>query len=260
MIQVPPAGVRVVFRVLRDDGEPVERLQSENFRVLNDETGRPFGSEGGGVPTLGRPTDFEFFTVLVLDMSDSIFANQAVSDVITGAEVFVRTMVEQQPPGMKQTVAIYAFGSTAESEMWVEFTQDHNILYSRLHDLRTAGSRGGTNLYGAYSRALETVWSQRENSAGLVTGSLVLLTDGTHEAGDTARMRTSTLRSLRRVGGGVDVYTIGIQGDYDEEAIRELASSPRNFYLVQEARLLADTFRAISVRILGGLRPADHRY
>jgi hypothetical protein len=46
----------------------------------------------------------------------------------------------------------------------------------------------------------------------------------------------------------VDVYAIGIHGDYDEDALRELASSPRNFYL-RETGMLADTFMAISERV-----------
>ena len=246
--EVPPAGVQIVFRVLRDDGEPVERLRNEDFEVINNELSRAFGSEGGGVPTLGRPTDYAFYTILVLDMSDSIFLNDAVDEVIAGAEVFVRTMVEQQPTDMKQHVAIFAFGSTVQSEQWCDFTTDHGRLYDHLRRLRDAGSRGGTNLYGAYISSLDLVENERSHARGLVTRSLVLLTDGTHEAGNTAGLRADALRRLE--ASEVDVYTIGIRGDYDELAIRELASSPRtNFYIVREADLLTGTFSDISARV-----------
>ena len=263
--EIPPAGLRVVFRVLRDDGEPVGRLAPTDITVMNDEAGRPFASEGGGVPVLGNPTEYGLYTILVLDFSDSIAAHGAVGEVVSGARAFVKAVVADQPPAIRQQVAIYAFGSTSESELWCDFTNDFEILNRRLDDLAAAPSRGGTNLYGAYLFAMDYV--STAGAGALASRSLVLLTDGTHEAGDGERLRNAALSTLVR--GRVDTYTIGIRGDYDEGAIRELASAPAHFYLVDEASAMVSAFTSISSRVaaiansnyvLGVCSPVESRW
>ncbi len=63
---IPPAGVRVVFRVLDCPGEPVRLLTDNDVTIINDEKDEPFGAgmEGGGVSELDAPQDFERYSIL----------------------------------------------------------------------------------------------------------------------------------------------------------------------------------------------------
>jgi len=71
---VPPSGVRVTFRVLDCDGNPVRPLEDGNVTVINDESGKDFNdsNEGGSASPQQVGEDTELFTVLTLDLSNSI--------------------------------------------------------------------------------------------------------------------------------------------------------------------------------------------
>jgi hypothetical protein len=155
----PPAGVSVAFRVIGCDGEPIRLLSEDDVTVYNDEKGTPFGfgKEGGALPVLGVAADFRLFTVLALDMSDSIHNSDAVDDVIDGAKRFIETAAERPELAAKHKIAIVAFGRPAALELVQDFSGDHALLYEKLEVLRNSPGRGSTDLYGAYTFALDLV-------------------------------------------------------------------------------------------------------
>lgn len=245
---IPPAGLRVLFSVTTCDGEPVpDLLQAGNVEVINDETGRPFGSEGESAPALGESKDFSFYTVLLLDLSYSIVNNDRLDDVIDGATTFVEMMVELQPDdSRRQAVALYVFGGTAQSELWQVFTKDASVLYERLEALRDDVGRGSTNLYGAYIAGLNLLSGQAPGTDKVVR-SLVVMTDGTHETGDADSLRRTALEQLE--ASDVTAYSIGIRGDYDPARIEELATDRGNFVLVEQSSALSTAFIDIADRL-----------
>ena len=232
-----PAGVRVVFSVY-EDGNPVPDLEESDFEVINDETGRPFQSEGGSSAFLQARTDFSFDSILVLDLSQSIVDNDRLDDVLDGARVFVKAMVSDQRAEYKHNVAIYVFGSTAESELVQDFTQNAGDLYAAIEDLRSDPGRGSTNLYGAFIEGLNLLTAEGQGDTAI--RSLIILTDGTHETGDEESMRR---QALDRLDASKAVsYAIGIKGDYNEDRLRELASNSSNFFLVENTQEILDAF------------------
>ncbi len=236
-----PAGVRVVFSVADCDNNPVQGLTGDNFTVINDETGQPFLSEGGS-SALMEALDFEFYSILLLDLSYSIIDNNRLNDVINGAETFVEMMIAGQPEGFKHYIGIYVFGSTDASEFVHDFTQDSASLNATLEELRNDPGRGSTNLYGAFAAGLDLVDDQ--GSGEMISRSLVILTDGTHETGDRETMREYATTRLEN--SNARSYSIGIRGDYNEDDLLELASSPENFVMVDEASELVDAFESVS--------------
>ena len=62
----------------------------------------------------------------------------------------------------------------------------------------------------------------------LVERAVVLITDGTHQAGNETALRTEALETRKQ--SKVDIFTIGVEGDYNKERVRELASRPEYFY------------------------------
>lgn len=219
---VPPAGVKVGFRVLSEYGEPLRPLVPEDVVVYNDEKGTPFGSgsEGDAVSDVAPIDEVELYSVLALDFSSSIVNNGVVDDMIDGAQAYVDAVVSKPEAKFKHNVAIVIFGTPDETGIALEFTQDASTLLARLEQLRSQPSLGSTDLYGAYVRSLEYLLDQG-GTAGVVERFLVLLTDGTHEAGNAAARREAAL-TLKR-SAPATIYTIGVQGNYDACGLEELA-------------------------------------
>jgi len=245
---IPPAGLRVGFRVRDCDGYPVPPLTEDNVTVLNDEKGEPFGAggEGGGASAPGIPTDYGLFSILALDMSDSIFNNDALDDVIDGARLFVNKLVVEPEAALRHSVAILVFGRTDATQVVLDFTDDGGTLHAKLEELRNGESLGTTNLYGAYIMALDEVKDQG-GELELVERSVVILTDGTHEAGDEANLRTLALSAKASAeGDGITVFSIGIEGAYDQSKLSELASKSEYFVAAENAAALQEVFEEVA--------------
>jgi uncharacterized protein YegL len=244
-----PAAVRVIFRVLDCDGYPVRQLTAADVTVINDEKGEPFGSggEGGSASAPTNPENFEFYSVLALDMSDSIVNGGAVDNMISGAEAFVQKLVVEAPDAQRHRVAIVIFGRTDAIQTILGFTDDAQVLFATLDNLRTSQSLGTTNLYGAYIYAIDTVKAAAIDY-DMVERTVVILTDGTHEAGDEELMRTQALNAKTSAveTAGVSIFSIGIRGAYDEEKLRELASKEEYFVIADNSAALVTAFGSVA--------------
>ncbi len=245
---IPPAGVRVSFRVLNCAGSPVRRLTSSDVTIINDEKEEPFGAgmEGSGVSDVGNPSNFALYSVLALDMSDSIFNAGAVDDVIDGALTFVEQLVTQPETGLKHEVALIAFGRPDTVEKILDFTSDSAVLVGKLEELRGSQSRGSTDLYGAYKLMLDEVENQGQGM-DLVERFAVILTDGTHESGDEKNRRSRAMSA--KTNSSAAIYSIGIQGNYDESKLIELASREDNFVRVENASELNSAFSDVADQV-----------
>ena len=220
--------------------------------MVNDGKGEPFGEgeEGGGQSAPDVPSEFGFYSILALDMSDSIFNNDAVDSVIDGAQVFVQKMVVEPEPDQKHHVALLVFGRTDTIQVVLSFTDDATALHNKLEELRAGESLGTTNLYGAYMKALEEVVSVGKELE-LVERSVVILTDGTHEAGNEEKLRQQALDAKRMAEdtGTINVFSIGIKGNYTQEKLEELASKPDYFALADNAASLEEVFQDVAERV-----------
>jgi hypothetical protein len=245
---IPTAGVRVVFSVETCDGDPVpDLLEQGSMEIINDETGKPFGSEGDAAPSVGEAKDFSFYTIVVLDLSYSVVNNGSLEAELNGAISLVEQLVEQpQDDRQKHNVALYVFGSTSQSELLQGFTKNHALLYQHLEALKSDPGKGSTNLYGAYKTALDLIELQGLDEEK-VQRSVILMTDGTHETGDADELEAESLVKLSE--STANVYTIGLAGDYDEEKLQVLASAPENFLLASEASELVAAFQSIAAAV-----------
>jgi hypothetical protein len=245
----PPAGVAVAFRATTPNGGPVPPLTDDDVVVINDETGRPFGAsaEGQAARYLGRNDAVQAYSILALDFSGSIFAGGGVDDVVAGAEAYIDATLDAAAGGLPHKLAILAFGAPDRLELMSPFTDDRAALSAALDAARAGGDRGTTDLYGAYIRAVQEIDAQGVAGA-LVERFVVLMTDGTHEAGDTDRLRSIALTEQR--GSDATIFTVGIDGDYNPEALRQLASRDSLYFQVQESAGLVDAFERAADRTL----------
>ena len=220
---VPPAGLQVRFRALDCDGNPVRPLASSDVTVFNDEKDVPFGKggEGDSVSGIGENSNIELYSVLVLDLSNSIHDAGAVDSVIDGAKAFVQETVIKPQASLKHRVTIIAFGRPDQITIEQDFTQDDALLNAKLEALRVAPPRGTTDLYDAYMLALGHVAAAGSGGDTVIERFVVLLTDGTHEAGDEENLRKKALATKHTTDA--TVYAIGIEGNYDACRLEELS-------------------------------------
>lgn len=111
----------------------------------------------------------------------------------------------------------------AKSLLYQDFTNDHQTLNSQIDKSIAEGSRGDSNLYGAFKESLAILRAAGANN-GITSRNMILLSDGTDEA-----VVVSESEALMAKGEDVEIFTIGIQGDYDEAKIKALASRERDF-------------------------------
>ena len=248
-VVVPPAGVQVGFRVLDCSGDPIGEIPSSGIRVVNDIKGEPFGAglEGGSVSGLGLPSDYALHTVLALDMSESIHSSDSVDAMIDGALTFIERLREYSSEATHHELALTVFGRPDTFELLVDFTTNYDQLVDELELLRDGESRGSTDLYGAYAQAVDLVTS-RGTDVELSERFVVLMTDGTHEAGNEADLREQAL-ALKHAHPELNFYSIGIDGAYDKERLLELASTEENFVHVSDSGHLTRAFTEVAYRL-----------
>ncbi len=221
---VEPAGLQLKFRVLDANGDPIRPLVAGDTTVINNEKGTPFGegNEGESVSDVGDVADIEIYSVVALDLSDSIFDAGVDGDVIEAARAYVQATVVDAEPGVRHKVIFLAIGRPEATEfLMTDFSEDENELFGVLENARNAGSRGTTALYNAYLAGLNELEQRGDDTTAVVERFLVLVTDGTHEAGGEAVLREAALEA-KHVSTAT-IYTVGIQGNYDACRLEELA-------------------------------------
>ncbi|TPV92461.1 MAG: VWA domain-containing protein [Myxococcales bacterium FL481] len=245
---VPPAGLRVNFRVRDCNGDPVPALSPSDLKVINDEKGEEFGTgnEGGGISDLGVPSSYGLYSVIALDMSDSIFKRGAVDHVLDGALEYLDKIAVSPSPDTIHEVAVVAFGRPEAFEVVQSFTGDHAEARAAIESLRDSESRGSTDLYGAYLQSLEMV-EERGAEQALSERFFVVLTDGTHESGNEAYLRDQAL--ARKEDAASNIYVIGIEGNYDAEKLAELTTTSENFVHVDDTLALQNAFSRVAKRV-----------
>ncbi len=248
--QTPPANLQVRFRVLGCEGEPLPTLPPEAFSVINDVKNEDFNDslEGGGRSGVGPRNRYELYTILTLDMSDSIFDSDNAEKVVQGAAKFVEQLVTLPPIGKKHKMAIFAFGRPDALELVQDFTSNTDDLNAALGRLLQTGGRGTTDLYGAYIAALDHFKTiQQDDATDVIEQFMMIITDGVHEAGDDVELRSEALAKKQQ--SEASIFSVGIRGRYDESRLRELASSPRTFVYVDDVDDLAGAFTNVATAV-----------
>lgn len=226
---VPAEDVEVVATVLNDAGEPVtasqtfiERIEARSIQDIVFTWPNPIAKT---VRSCIIPTD----VTLGIDLSGSMNNDgenppQPVTDALGAASRFVNTLQEEDQ------VAVVTFATRAA--LTTELTNLHGAVASAIQDLTIdpAEEVGFTNTGAAFDVALEELNSERHNDNARRV--LVLLTDGLPTAAgdeDVVSMVEEKARSVDE--NGVEVYSIGLGENVDEQFINNIASDPSNAYL-----------------------------
>ncbi len=233
--ETEPAGVRTVFQIFDCNGSPIVDLTNQKLQVLLD--GDEIRTEGDVTQVLTQKVHFEQYTLILLDMSDSIVNTGSLQPMVSAVRRVVRKLVTQ---GVQ--VAIYRFAGPTYFAEVQDFTTDEGALNLSLDELAKSKGLGTTDLYGSIPRAINVLESAGSHDV-LTTRTLVLFTDGTDEA--MASTSKSALASIK--SSEAYVFTLGLGGDVDQEELRSFGKD--RFEWAEDSNKLETAFDAITTHI-----------
>jgi len=218
-----PAKVLVTFQLTTEDGAPVPNVPVTSFELLdNGQSDSGFESSKAFQP---RPGRFEASVALVLDMSGSITASDALPALKTASKAFVDRALEAS--GV--SVGIWWFDGGADLVQLMGFSSNGTALKAAIDGLNEGTTRdNSTNLNGAIQRGIQIVEQRMQDGAvsGIAqAGAMVIFTDGTDQAN---RVPASTALAAVQ-STAIAVYAIALRGEIDEAFLGRVGRSGSAF-------------------------------
>ena len=208
----PPHAISVMVQVL--DCETCDGLAHNlieaDFEVVNDQTGQPFDrGQEGAVAFANAPPYFDVhaFTVIMLDLSESVYAANAEAQVFAAARAVADSLKSAGPPDVEHVIVFGTFGNTVAFSNRLTLAADIDAELAAIQ--AAAVSQGTTDLYGAYQDALGLALAQFP-SEKLALRQVVMISDGTHEAGDRDVERRAALNERNIHSDDLDIYALSV--------------------------------------------------
>ena len=234
-----PSRVTLKFTVATADGKPVPGLKNSNFSISEDgKTLSPAESDHRIIPT---PKGFEFFSVLLLDMSGSMIGD------IPKLQQAANSFIDAVPTGLE--VAIFTFDGRATLEKQLDFTTSKTAMkkaVTALSNYKVVDK--STNLYGAVLEGIKKLTARKAKAAtGKETsGFMVLFTDGTDQASiKTAAEAKSAVDDARK--GDLSFFSIGLGKEINKTELQNFG--PDGFQFAGDSSKLNSAFQTIAAAL-----------
>ena len=223
--------VQVLFQVRDYHNKGVTSLMEDDF-VVTENNGK-IDSEAD--LRVGRSTiPFSLRTVLLLDITRSV--EGLVPQIKSAAKVLIQKKLPEQE------IAIYTFD--AETIERKGFTTNTQQLMAAIDAIPETGLVNSTNLYGGVI-AVADLWNDSYSINGIVDGSLVIFTDGRHNASQAITLNNA-LNALedRRA------YVAALNSpDLDEGSLQALAKNKDRYFKAEDVAGLEKMFLDIQDEI-----------
>ena len=223
--------VQVLFQVTDYDGKGVSSLKEEDF-IVTENKGKIDSEADLRVGISSIP--FELKTVLLLDITRS------VEGLVPQIKDAARSLVESKLA--EQQIAIYTFD--AETHAVQTFTKNKQELLAAIDGIPETGLVNSTNLYGAIIDVAD-LWEDNYTIDGIVDGSMVIFTDGRHNASQNV-----TLSQALSALGTRRAYVAALSSpDLDEASLKTLANNPDRYFKADDTAGLEQMFVDIQAEI-----------
>jgi formylglycine-generating enzyme required for sulfatase activity len=241
-----PSYVNVVFQ-LRDKERrrinlPQELLDQSGDWFVVSEDGKPITPKESILQVARNEVPLKVRTVLLLDNSNSVGAD--LKTIKSAAKTFVDRMFQTQE------IAIYSF-SEGTPNLVKDFTVK-NAAGQKALKFAIDGIKLGspsTNLYGSVLAMLQLPkWKESFTLAGIETGCLVVMTDGS----DTAGLATLSAAIQKRNSDKKQIFAVGLGADIDPAALNSLQNGDTSYTPVLNPTQLAAAFTKIQSIIEDG--------
>jgi hypothetical protein len=165
--------------------------------------------------------------VLLLDITRS------VEGLVPQIKSAAATLIQQKLP--EQEIAIYTFDSeTVERKA---FTNNKQELMAAISAIPETGLVNSTNLYGGVIDVAD-LWEDNYSIDGIVDGSLIIFTDGRHNASQSVKL-SDALNAL----GSKRAYVAALNSpDLDEAALQSLAKTKDRYFKADDIAGLEQMF------------------
>jgi uncharacterized protein YegL len=223
--------VRILFQVRDKEFNGVAGITAADLNVY--ENGGAIDSEGGLSLNPGNiPSDLK--TVLLLDISRS------VEGLVPQIKAACIKMIENKLP--EQRIAIYTFNSS--TDLLQDFTTDEVALKAALNGIPETNLINSTNLYGAVIDVAD-LWEDVFTIQGIVDGSLIVFTDGRHNANPGI-----VLDDAKDAIEGKKIYVAALKSpDLDEASLKSLAGRADRYFKADNVAGLEEMFVNIQEEI-----------
>ena len=244
-----PQNVFITFKIqeiINGDTIGLSDLSKDNFTIFeNDKAINPLESE---VKITPLPGEFNIYTLLLLDLSGSIFMNPTSLQTLKDAALSFLSQVIRDSNGNPQA-AVYYFDGTADIHELIDFTSDTTALAQAINDINADLPQDrSTNLHGGIEQGAMIVddLAGVDESGVVSTSQLVVFTDGDDEASwrteqDAANAINATM------GKEVSVFTIGLGEIIDPDKLELFGRD--GFEFADDFDVLIQSFRNIAARI-----------
>ena len=223
--------VEILFRATDYDNQGVSGITVDDLDVY--ENGGSIDQEGD--LTITRDSiPFDLKTVLLLDLTRS------VEGLVPQIKAACIAMINQKLP--EQKMAIYTFD--ANTELLQDFTAEKASLIAAINDIPETDLVNSTNLYGAIEQ-MEGLWNDVYSIAGIEDGSLIIFTDGRHNATPNITLADA----LRAIDGKKRFVAALDSPDLDETALKTLAISTDRYFKAEDVNGLKNMFLNIQEEI-----------
>ncbi len=223
--------VEILFRATDYDDQGVSGIRVEDLDVF--ENGGSIDQEGD--LTITRDSiPFDLKTVLLLDLTRS------VEGLVPQIKAACIAMINQKLP--EQKLAIYTFD--AHTDLLQDFTADKDALITAVNNIPETDLVNSTNLYGAIEQ-MEGLWNDVYSIAGIEDGSLIIFTDGRHNATPNITLADA----LRAIDGKKRFVAALTSPDLDEASLKTLAESNDRYFKAADVTGLKNMFLNIQEEI-----------
>ncbi|MDE0315383.1 MAG: Hsp70 family protein [Candidatus Poribacteria bacterium] len=225
-----PAGdtrIKVTFKYNANGVIEVEAEDADNKKIL------PIRKKEGDIDwemyetpeAVAMPMDI----ALAIDCSGSM-GGGSLDDAKAAASQFLYEI------DVNSHVSLISFGGS-QIEVEMNLTQDFDQLRQAIERLKT---RGTTPMTEAIELARNKVMVNSQN-----TNVLIILTDGYPDNTST------TLKEAERAKReGIQIVTIGVGDGVDSDYLKQVASTPEDYYFVEESVQLEAAFTTIASRLV----------
>ncbi len=234
-IGVTPAEnkIRVLFRVLDPDNNGVPNLVNSDFIVK--ENGALIGTEAQANFSPNQ-INFTVKTVLLLDISSSV--TNFIQQIKDAAIALINMKLANQQ------IAIYVFDKNIR--MLHTFSNDATSLIAAVNTLNNQNLQRSTNLYGSIIE-IANAWTDSYSIEHIVDGSMVVFTDGSHNADPTITLSQAIAAVKTK-----KVFIAALQSaDLSEDPLKQIVagSAYGRYMLATDSTKLQQTFKDVQTKI-----------
>lgn len=223
--------VKVLFQVTDYYHKGVTTLTKDNF-IVSENNG--FIDSEADLRVGRSSIPFSIKTVLLLDLTRS------VEGFVPQVKAAAKSLIQKKLP--EQEIAIYTFDSHTKQVM--PFSTNKTELMAAIDALPETGLLNSTNLYGAVIDVAD-LWEDKYVIDGIVDGSLVIFTDGRHNAS-----QTTTLAAAKNALYPRRAYIAALASpDLDEVSLKALAVESDRYFKADDAAGLEKMFLDIQSQI-----------